>query len=451
MPDNFKTTKKLNELKNNNSLYDLKFEKIIPDKNNDWLNQINPKSFQMIKLAYEKNKSKNDQSSIFDNNYSSGINTAKNKWVYSFDKQLLIERMTKYIEEFNELSNDLQKDLKLKSLTNIKNQKKYIMEYIHKNSNSKIKISELQSLLTLRNKLIDHQESEIRVCCYKPFVKRYLYFNKNIFHSLHLSLNMFPKFDTKNILICTSALKGGSGKFFYFVTNELIDAAFYSSVLSQCYPLYWYQKNKEPNLFENDSDIKNYAINSESVNSFQKKYNDLNITAFHIYIYIYALFHHSTYNEKYRNNLMKEPPWIPYLKDFWKYVDIGEKLINLHVNYEKVPPYQNVKIEIVKEDYKIKKINFEDNKQTIKFNEYIAIKNIPLKAYEYKVGDRSPLEWVKNEYRYSIDYESQIINDPNKFDEIKGGKYVFDLILSLITLSLETLDLIDQLPEYQEI
>ncbi|XBA50937.1 Type ISP restriction-modification enzyme, C-terminal specificity domain-containing protein [[Mycoplasma] cavipharyngis] len=121
------------------------------------------------------------------------------------------------------------------------------------------------------------------------------------------------------------------------------------------------------------------------------------------------------------------------------------------MNYEEISPYQNVEIDIKKHDYTIKKLKFSNDRTEIKFNEYITIKNIPARANQYKVGGKSPLEWVVSQYKFEIFEESGIINDPNKFDEVKGGKYVFDLILSLITLSLETLDLIDQLPEYQEI
>lgn len=105
------------------------------------------------------------------------------------------------------------------------------------------------------------------------------------------------------------------------------------------------------------------------------------------------------------------------------------------------------------EDYKITKIRYilKDRKDTIIFNDHIIISNIPLKAYDYVVNGRSPIDWVLDQYQYTVDKESGIIDNPNTYDEAKGGKYVFDLILSLITVSLETQDLLAKLPKYQEI
>ena len=146
-------------------------------------------------------------------------------------------------------------------------------------------------------------------------------------------------------------------------------------------------------------------------------------------------------------------PRIPFLENFWKYSEIGKKLADLHLNYEKAPAYVKVRIEKKCDDYHVDKIRFlsKDRKDTIIFNQNITISNIPLSAYDYVVNGRSPLEWVMDQYQYSVDSDSGIIDDPNQYDPIKGGKYIFDLILSLITVSLETQKLIASLPEYKEL
>lgn len=92
-----------------------------------------------------------------------------------------------------------------------------------------------------------------------------------------------------------------------------------------------------------------------------------------------------------------------------------------------------------------------NNKSTIIFNNSIKIENIPLEVYNYKINGLSPIEWVIDQYQVSVDKDFDIVNDPNKFNKEKRGKYVFDLILSLITVSLETLKLIDELQPYEEI
>ena len=105
------------------------------------------------------------------------------------------------------------------------------------------------------------------------------------------------------------------------------------------------------------------------------------------------------------------------------------------------------------DDYRVSKIRFlsKERKDTILFNDNITIGNIPLEAYDYVVNGRSPIEWVLDQYQYSVDSESGIVDDPNLYDKNKGGKYVFDLLLSLLTVSLETLRLIGLLPKYEEI
>ena len=211
-------------------------------------------------------------------------------------------------------------------------------------------------------------------------------------------------------------------------------------------------------LFQDGEDmgngyIRKPSISDEIIDKFRRKYSDDKITDRNIFNYIYALFHSKDYIKKYANNLAKEMPRIPFLKDFWGWSNIGKALIDLHLNYEKAKPYAGVKIEKNTEDYKVTKIRYllKDRKDTIIFNDHIIISNIPLKAYDYVVNGRSPLDWVLDQYQYNVDKESGIIDDPNTYDEVKGGKYVFDLILSLITVSLETQKLIKELPEYKEI
>ena len=218
---------------------------------------------------------------------------------------------------------------------------------------------------------------------------------------------------------------------------------------SQCVPFDWHLDNTSIGFSGLDSS----AISDGSSAKFRKVYNDNSTTSNDVFYYIYALFNSAEYKKKYSNNLGKEMPRIPYLKDFKSWQSIGKKLAELHLDYEKADPYQSVKIIKKNDDYKVQKIRFlaKDKKDTIIFNDNIVISNIPLQVYDYQINGRSPLEWVIDQYQYSVDKESGIIDDPNKFDENKGGKYVFDLILSLITVSLETQKLIKELPEYKEI
>ena len=302
-------------------------------------------------------------------------------------------------------------------------------------------------------KHINNSSKSIRESLYRPFVKTNFCYCLDLIQRIYRYSNIMPTNNCKNTTIVIPGM-GNKKDFSCIATDTLIDLGCMSA--AQSFPLKWYEKESiQPSLFKNESNedgyICNDSINDEELLSFQKKYNDTEISKEKIFTYIYGLFHMPKYKDLYANNLSKELPRIPFLSNFDLISYIGKELMNLHINYENTKPYDKCAIKIKKEDYSIRKITFlNSSKRTILFNEYITIDNIPSEVYEYKINGRSPIEWIMDQYQYSIDKDSRIINDPNKFKP-EGGKYVFDLILSLITVSLETQKLIKELPEYKEI
>ena len=76
------------------------------------------------------------------------------------------------------------------------------------------------------------------------------------------------------------------------------------------------------------------------------------------------------------------------------------------------------------------------------------LKNIPAKAYEYIVNGKSAIEWIMERYAVSQDSKSLIINDPNEWSrEHKNPTYIYDLLLSVINLSVQTVDIVNSLPK----
>lgn len=159
------------------------------------------------------------------------------------------------------------------------------------------------------------------------------------------------------------------------------------------------------------------------------------------------------YNELYKENLVKEMPRIPMLAHFPEYVKIGRALADLHLHYEKpvTAAEIGVTVDMRTEDYTIvDKMRFGKgkDKSIIEYNPYITIRDIPAAAYDYIVNGKSAIEWIVEQYAVTTDKASGIVNDPNTY---AGGRYVFDLLLSIISVSLKTQELIAQLPEYKEI
>ncbi len=219
------------------------------------------------------------------------------------------------------------------------------------------------------------------------------------------------------------------------------------------------------------------------------------ITKEAIFYYIYALLNHPTYKEKYKDNLSKMLPRIPFVKDFFALESIGRKLVELHLNYESYAKEcenlkcfaclskdsnnftkalqspslltQDIDYTIIQksieslsdEHFRIKKLAFGKDRRKQKdtsviiFNEYIHIINIPRKAYEYKVNGRSAIEWIMDRYQISTDKDSNITNDPNLYESkegalkgLKGGRYALRLLLSVIAMSVKSVEIIESMP-----
>ena len=186
--------------------------------------------------------------------------------------------------------------------------------------------------------------------------------------------------------------------------------------------------------------------------------NKIGLSEDDTFAYTYGLLNSQDYQKKYQNDLTKELARIPIVKDKERYVEIGKKLIDMHINYEKMPVYDKVKIDYNgKPNYRVSKMKFakrrnvngkvENDRSTIIYNDSITISEIPDKAYQYIVNGRSAIEWIMDQYRVKTDKKSGITDDPNDFSD--DPKYIFNLLLRIITVSLKTIDLINQLPKFE--
>lgn len=194
--------------------------------------------------------------------------------------------------------------------------------------------------------------------------------------------------------------------------------------------------------------------NSDNINKkFADKYG---LSTDDTFAYIYALLNSPDYQERYANDLRKDLARIPIVKDVNQYVKIGKQLIDLHLNYENVPVYDGVDIQYNgTPEYRVTKMKFakkrnaegklEKDRSTIIFNDSITISNIPEKAYQYIVNGRSAIEWIMDQYQVKMDKKSGITDDPNDYSD--DQKYIFNLLLRIINVSIQTVDLVNKLPD----
>ena len=426
-----KTEQKMLKIQNFKHILNLKEDKNIkPDKYNDWINQRDESFEQFASIGC---KSKDIENKVFDL-HSLGVNTNRDSWVYNFNKEYLTKNMKKTIAFYNAELERYKKSECSKNIDNFVN-----------NDSSKISWSSSLKGYLKQEKNAEFKKDSIRLSLYRPFTKKYFYYSNLFNHRIAKTKKIYPKNETKNLTICTSG--AASNQFSCLMVNSVVDLCFMHH--TQCFPRYV--------LFENDGLLneKKDNISEYRIKKYQKHYQDTSINSDNIFFYIYGLLHSKQYIQKYKINLIKELARIPMYKGFHEFSKIGKKLSDLHVNYEKALKYQDLEIKkqnSFKDCYKVSKmkypkINRKEDKTQIIYNDFIIIKNIPLKAYEYKINSKSAIKWIMSEYQVKTDKESGIKNDPNNPE---NPKYILDLLQKVIYISMETLKLIDQLPNIEE-
>lgn len=217
---------------------------------------------------------------------------------------------------------------------------------------------------------------------------------------------------------------------------------------SQCFPYYTYDENGE-NRRENITDWalaqfrEHYLAPSPPHPLSPSPASPL--TKWDIFHYIYALLHHPDYRETYAANLKRDLPRIPFAPEFWPFVFAGQKLAELHVHYEDQPQYplQWIESPDAPLSYCVEKLRLSPDKTQIVVNDFLTLAGIPPEAFEYRLGNRSALDWIIDRYRVTKDERSGIINDPNRAAD---PQYIVRLIGQVVTVSVETVKIVKGLP-----
>ncbi|MCE2184792.1 DEAD/DEAH box helicase [Streptococcus thermophilus] len=397
----------------------LDWQEIIPDENNDWLNQRDPNYQNYISLFGESN-------SIF---YTTtlGVTTNRDAWTYGFNRNVLKNKVSRLIENYS---------------ANIEQLKKFPIDarQSHLNRNpEEIKWTRKLERFAKQLKEIKFDENHLRLALYRPYVKKWLYHDKFLNEETR---QYYTKFGNDNIAIITTG-RGSSKEFSALVSDCVSDL----QSLMNCQGFMRYDNEvNETSLFQNNDNM-----NQEFADKLGLNLDDT-------FAYVYGLLNSKEYQEKYANDLKKDLARIPIVKNKERYVEVGQKLMDLHLNYEEVPVYDGVGITTAENpSYKVTKMRFAKKRDekgksvndlsTIIFNSDITISNIPEKAYEYVVNGRSAIEWIIDQYQVKTDKKSKITDDPNEYSD--DEKYIFNLLLRIINVSIQTVDLINSLPKFE--
>ena len=203
----------------------------------------------------------------------------------------------------------------------------------------------------------------------------------------------------------------------------------------QCFPFY---------IYNEDGTNRRENITDWALTQFREHYRDDQITKWDIFHYTYALLHHPAYRERYQVNLKRDLPHIPFAPKFWEFAEAGRRLAEIHVHYEDQPQYKLDLIETpdMPLDWRVAQMRFSKDKTQIRYNDFLTLAGIPAEVFQYRLGHRSALEWVVDQYRVKTDRRSGIENNPNRADD---EEYIVDLIRKVISVSLETVTIVERL------
>ena len=460
---------KLKIVRDYHSISNVNWSEIHPNEKNDWINLRDGVFDALIPFSPEQ-KYKSSSKSIFLLN-SNGVITNRDPWCYNFSMGELRRNMDRMITTYNQ-------DVEKISSLSLSDPKINLQDII--TSDEKM-VKWDQGLMSDAEKGILHrfEEESLRLSFYRPFHKQNQYYNKSFNWSRYLIPSIFPKKESINKVICTTIL--GSTKDFSCLITDLTPDR---NSFGMYFPLYWYEenKNKQRSLFDeesNDDYIRRDGITDWILKEVRTRYGTRNITKEMIFYYVYGLLHSKDYRERFAADLKKSLPRIPIvesLDDFMDFYKAGKELADLHLNYETVAPYPDVIVHgdrqvplTVKRDPAtggyiqapaddgaydyfrvIDKMRFKskEDKSVIIYNGNITIENIPQKAYEYIVNGKSAIEWIVERYAVTQDKKSLIKNDANDWArEHHKPRYILDLLLSVINVSVQTVDIVNNLPK----
>ena len=417
------------------------WQTIQPDARYTWLTEGLHTEFETFipTGTMEAKKAKGEAVDVIFNTYSLGLNTSRDAWVYNFNRNELMQNMRLTIDTYNvEVDRWKRREDQAENLDN------FVLS-----DNKKIKWSSALKQKLKSGQIAEFADTKIRQSFYRPFTKSNLFFDRVMNHRVHVFPVIFPRLETEteNRVICVAGIGDRKG-FGCLITNVIpaLDLAFEKT---QCFPFYTYDE---------DGTNRRENITDWALAQFRAHYRDEGITKWDIFHYVYGLLHHLDYRERYQANLKRELPRLPYVPDFWGFAKAGARLGEIHIGYEDMPEYplhfiENREVLIDSSPrlrgrglWRVEKMKLSKDKTQLVYNDFLTLNGIPAKAFDYRLGNRSALEWVIDQYCVKTDKRSGIVNDPNRAG---NPQYIVKLIGRVITVSLETVGIVEGLPELE--
>lgn len=399
-------------LKSINTFNQIAFDAINPDKNYNWINLSDNDFDELVTIGDKDVKLGKSKKALF-KLFTNGVATNRDEWVYDFDKKVLEKKSEFLVDIFNDSI-----------------QKNEIIDTIKWSDSLKDNFKKKNKSKFEKKKIIKSE--------YRPFSGNF-YFSDKVF-SDRLTQNHYDIYgqslDKENIEI----------KFAFNEQTPLVLLAVNKvSDLNFCarggtgFPLYKYDAGGN----------KHHNITDWGLSQFTSHYQDAKITKEDIFYYTYAVLHNPEYRKKYELNLKREFPRLPFYDDFFKWVSWGKQLMELHINYETVEPFELQVIDnsnIKDKNYKLKvKLKADKVQGVIAIDEHTHILGIPESAWAYKLGNRSAIEWVLDQYKEKKYTDKTIAEKFNTYRFADYKIHVIDLLKRICTVSVETMKIIEKM------
>ena len=465
--------------------------RIVPDAHYDWVNQRDPEFANYLAIG-----NKQDEAATVFESYSLGLVTNRDAWCYNYSEAELRRNIARSIRFYNAEVKRWQDATPKQRLTGIE---KFITIDPTKFSWDRQQRKDVE-----RGRRYRESETGYRLSLYRPFSRQHVYFDRSLNNCVYQLPKIYPEPTSENQVICLSA-RGSKVAFSVLITDCLPSLHMADIDGTQCFPLYLYEpvsdRGVEPDENDSAQESLNFgsnqgkhhssprgvaarttedgkyrvrdAITDEALERFREVYVGETFSKNDLFYYVYGLLHSEDYRRKYANNLNKDLPRIPAVtrfEDFEAFARAGRALAKLHLGFDAVKPYP-AKVEYAKkrseltdEDYRVIKMRFAKpngdtgrengsgseekwDRTRVHYNEVITVCGIPIEAYDYIVNGKSAVEWVMERQAVTTDKITGIINDANAWAaEQDNPKYPLELLLRVITVSLETMQIVRKLP-----
>ena len=426
VPENWRKTEKLALLTEKRSVTAIDWQELQPDEKYNWITEgLQTEFATFVPMGTKETKGiKGVLADAIFKTYSLGVNTSRDAIVYDFDYNKLRKRVNQFIEDYNaEISRWA-----------IGGRPRDIDGFLRYD---KVKWSEHLKNELKRERYGKFDSNIFRVSAYRPFCKEWLYYSPLLIDRPASFDKIFPTLttETENAVIWLKI--GSEWPMFTLATNVIPNLLPQGG--SQCFPYYTYSE---------DGNNRRENITDWALAQFQVKYK-AGVNKWDIFHYVYSLLYHPQYKERYAQNLKHDLPRIPLLASqeaFMTCIGIGKQLMDLHLHYEEAQEYpltwqENSDVPIT---WRIEKMRLSPDKSTLKVNEWLTLAHIPQECYQYRLGNRSALEWVIDQYQVSTDARSGIVSDPNREDD---EQYIVHLVGKVVTVSVETVKLVEELAQ----